>query len=87
MVKTPKFILNALSPKLPNISWVHLATKRPHSKKKVEVPVWVLVHPGQMRKGCKSISSGGQYVILHSKMDEENPTYAGLTQDNGFGSA
>jgi hypothetical protein len=40
--------------------------------KKVEVPLWVLAHPGQMRKGCKSISSGGQYVILHSKMEEEN---------------
>jgi hypothetical protein len=38
-----------------------------------------------MRKGCKSISSGGQYVILHSKMEEENWSYAGLTQEIGFG--
>jgi hypothetical protein len=26
-------------------------------------------------------------VILLRKMDEENPTYAGLTQENGFSSA
>jgi len=26
-------------------------------------------------------------MICTGKMDEENPTYAGLTQENGFGSA
>jgi hypothetical protein len=35
----------------------------------------------------KNISNSDQYVILHSKMDEKNPTYASLTQENGFGSA
>jgi len=35
-----------------------------------------------------SISSGAQYVILDSKKwMKEMPTYAGLTQENGFGSA
>jgi hypothetical protein len=34
----------------------------------------------------KSISSGARYVICIVKLDEENPTYAGLAQENGFGS-
>jgi hypothetical protein len=39
-------------------------------------------------KEPQSIPNGAQYVILHSKkIDEENPTYAGLTQENSFGSA
>jgi hypothetical protein len=36
---------------------------------------------------CKSISSGAEYVICTVKFDEENPSYAGLAQENGFGSA
>jgi hypothetical protein len=35
----------------------------------------------------KSISSGARYVICIVKLDDENPTYAGLAQENGFGSA
>jgi len=36
-----------------------------------------------------TISSGARYVILHTvKLDEEyHPMFAGLAQENGFGSA
>jgi hypothetical protein len=35
----------------------------------------------------KSIPSGARYVICTVELDEENPTYASLGQENGFGSA
>jgi hypothetical protein len=36
---------------------------------------------------CQSISSGAQYVICTVKFNEEKSKYAGLGQENGFGSA
>jgi len=38
-------------------------------------------------KLLRSISSGAQYAPAKSKMDEENPTCTGLTQENGFASS
>jgi hypothetical protein len=35
----------------------------------------------------KSIPSGARYLICTVKLDEENPTYASLGQENGFSSA
>ncbi len=35
------------------------------------------------KKGGKSISSGAQYVIVHSKLDEEKSKNAGLALEIG----
>jgi hypothetical protein len=35
----------------------------------------------------RASASGARYVILHSKLDEENSIYAGFGQENSFGSA
>jgi hypothetical protein len=49
-------------------------------------PLWSQGWQPPENKGPKSISSCAQYVICTVKVDGKMSKYAGLAQDNGFGS-
>ncbi len=54
------------------------------------VSLWMPVQWGRSpwpHRTRKSISSSAQYIILHSKPEEEKSTFACLAQENSFGSA